>query len=267
MAYVINPDGTVTFIEVKEDRYGNLKPTGSYDLLEKTQKTGVGYSGYTPPMPRKKRKKGKRGSYYSNGAGNEVTTKPPTSKQAQSIVKNPRIITKQSIDQFFIKKKNRHLFVTAEEYYHAIGVLKGNLLAYFLQKNEKLKDYLHSLGYAPKTDQKQIKKNKSNKYNKGFSYHTPIVSGNALADIATFSIIRDSLSESDVVSVRPRTGGKPPKYGYARDYFGRVQKRDLLNEEKKNEFKQSQKQQSNYDYSNYDSEDDHDSYYDSGSYE
>lgn len=54
---------------------------------------------------------------------------------------------------------------------------------------------------------------------------------------------------------------KKPKYGYARDYFGRVQKRDLYDEDRENEFAQSQRAQSNYDYSLYDREDDHDGGY------
>lgn len=56
--------------------------------------------------------------------------------------------------------------------------------------------------------------------------------------------------------------GKKPKYGYARDYYGRVQSRDLYDEDRRNEFAQSQRAQSNYDYSLYDREDDHDGGYD-----
>lgn len=55
--------------------------------------------------------------------------------------------------------------------------------------------------------------------------------------------------------------GKKPKYGYARDYFGRVQTRDLYDEDRENEFAQSQRAESNYDYSLYDREDDHDGEY------
>lgn len=58
-----------------------------------------------------------------------------------------------------------------------------------------------------------------------------------------------------------------PKYGYARDRYGRAQERDSFNEEGRNEFGQAQRYQSNYDYSSYDAEDDHDSYYDTDGYE
>ena len=88
---------------------------------------------------------------------------------------------------------------------------------------------------------------------------------NTLEDIATFSKLKDSMAEGDVIY--KSTSKRHPQAGYARDYFGRVQNRDLLNEDKNNEFKQSQNHQYNYDYSNYDKEDDHDAYYDSGSFE
>lgn len=55
--------------------------------------------------------------------------------------------------------------------------------------------------------------------------------------------------------------GRKPKYGYARDYFGRVQKRDLFNEDRENEFEQAQEQNEFYDYSLFDDEDDHDGMY------
>ena len=85
MAYVVNPDGTVKFIEVKEGQYGNLKPTGNYDLLEKTKKSGVGYSGYTPPMPRKK---GKR----ANEAPISPTVQITKLHQSHQLANKPRAL-------------------------------------------------------------------------------------------------------------------------------------------------------------------------------
>lgn len=46
---------------------------------------------------------------------------------------------------------------------------------------------------------------------------------------------------------------RKPKYGYARDYFGRVQERDS--------YKEEVHPKPSYDYSSYDREDDHDNYY------
>lgn len=60
---------------------------------------------------------------------------------------------------------------------------------------------------------------------------------------------------------------KKPKYGYARDYFGRVVERDVFDEERGDENWSARKQQNNYDYSSFDSEDDHDSYYGEDSFD
>ena len=46
---------------------------------------------------------------------------------------------------------------------------------------------------------------------------------------------------------------RKPKYGYARDYWGRIQERDHYTEEPHNK--------PNYDYSDFDREDDHDNVY------
>ena len=271
MAYVVNPDGTVTFIEVKEDRFGNLKPTGSYDLLEQSNKSAVGYSSYTPPKPKKKRKKCKRNAYYANETNSEVTvSKQSTDKPVQSTVKNPRIITRQSIENFFKRKKEQRQLVTAEDVIRATSKLKGNLLYYFMQQYEQYKEYCLTMGWGQKTthsnkgkkDLNTPKKRVNKTSSKQYTHNTP---KNTLEDIATFSKLKDSMSDSDVIY--KSTSKRHPQAGYARDYFGRVQKRDLLNEDKNNEFKKSQNRQTNYDYSNYDKEDDHDSYYDSGSYE
>lgn len=54
---------------------------------------------------------------------------------------------------------------------------------------------------------------------------------------------------------------RQPKYGYARDRYGRIQERDHYNEDRHNEFKRAQNNQRNYDYSDYDSNDDHDGAY------
>lgn len=52
-----------------------------------------------------------------------------------------------------------------------------------------------------------------------------------------------------------------PKYGYARDIFGRVQEMDSYNENLRNDFHTAQSHQMDYDYSNYDENDDHDGTY------
>ena len=54
---------------------------------------------------------------------------------------------------------------------------------------------------------------------------------------------------------------RKPKYGYARDRYGRVQERDSYNEDRRNEFYTASNSQKNYDYSSYDADDDHDGAY------
>lgn len=60
---------------------------------------------------------------------------------------------------------------------------------------------------------------------------------------------------------------KKPKYGYARDYFGRIIERDVFDEDRGDENWSARTRQQNYDYSSFDPEDDHDSYYDEGSFD
>lgn len=60
---------------------------------------------------------------------------------------------------------------------------------------------------------------------------------------------------------------RKPKYGYARDYFGRVQERDIFDEERGGENWQAHRFQQSYDYSSFDEEDDNESYYGNDTYE
>lgn len=270
MAYAFNPDGTVTFIEEKIDSYGNIKPKGSPDMLDQSNKSAIGYSNHTSPKPKKKRNKGKKQSYYSNETNRKVVIKiSKTDISSQVPVEKTRIITRQSIENFFNRKKAQHQPVTSEELFKAKSKLRDNLLDFFMQQYEQHKEYCHTMGWeqkpiSPKKRKKKIdnpKKKVNKASSKHYNHNTP---KNTIENIATFSKLKDSLSDSDVIY--KSTSKRHPQAGYARDYFGRVQKRDLLNEDNKNEFKQSQNRQSYYDYSNYDKEDDHDSYYDSGSY-
>jgi hypothetical protein len=52
---------------------------------------------------------------------------------------------------------------------------------------------------------------------------------------------------------------RKPKYGYARDIFGRVQERDR--------YKEDSTEKLDYDYSSYDREDDHSNVYDNEMYD
>lgn len=261
MAYVnvINPDGTVSSLEVEADSYGNIKPKGSYNTLEHTLKSGKG------PKVRvsKSKKKNKATPPQSTANKNNLiestqpyqATAPTQSKEkpVNNIPPKAKIITRQSIDAFFLKKISRHKIVTNEEVIRASFSMKDHLFEYFMQKYKQHDAYCKIMGWKPKTTSKKTHQSNSNQNEK------------RLTNKATVSSLKDSMANND--TIYKTSGNRHPKYGYARDFFGRVQERDSLNEERENEFKQSQKNQSKYDYSNYDSEDDHDSFYDSGSYE
>lgn len=60
---------------------------------------------------------------------------------------------------------------------------------------------------------------------------------------------------------------KKPKYGYARDYFGRIVERDVFDEDRGDENWDARQLQAGYDYSSFDAEDDHDSYYGEDSFD
>ena len=267
MAYVINPDGTVDLVEVEWDSNGNLRPKRSPDDSQSSYKSkSLASSSY--PTPQKTKKKKVHSSPANVNVSKDVEANRTQKKQDAIERKKIRIITKQSIEKFFTKKKNLHQIVTHEDIMRASVVLKSSLLKYFMEKYEQYKEYCLNMGWgAKKTIIQKVKKKKKKKKNKIISpKNTNITSGNTIGDIVNLSTIKDSLADSDVKYTRSGKS-RPPKYGYARDYFGRVQERDSFNEEKRNEFKQAQKGQSRYDYSSYDSEDDHDSYYDSDGYE
>ena len=266
MAYVVNPDGTVESVEVEWDSNGNLRPRPKrdYDGLQSSYKSKSLASSYIPHSQRKKKKKVSSSTNMNSSI--DVVSNQTQNKQDSSKINKIRIITKQSIEKYFVRKKNLHQIVTHEDLMRASIVLKSSLLKFFMEKYEQYKDYCLSMGWGVKRTitQKVNKKKKKNFINTSKNNHTS--SGNTLGSIAKFSTMKDSLEGSDVIYARSGKS-RPPKYGYARDYFGRVQERDSYNEEKKNEFKQAQNSQSRYDYSSYDAEDDHDSYYDSKGYE
>ena len=269
MAYVINPDGTVDLIEVEYDSYGNMRPKRSYESSKPSFQSSAIKSSSTSSRKRKKIKKAT--SFPPQGNSTKVVeSTPPLKEQHATTKKTARIITKQSIEKFFIRKKNLRQRVTHEDLMRASIVLKSSLLKYFMQKYDEYKEYCLNMGWGPKivkTKKKKVKKSKKQKHSvvdvSRKDTHNP--TGKTIADIATFSALKDSLADSEVVY--NRRSSRTPVYSYARDRFGRVQERDSFNEEKRNEFKQAQKHQRNYDYSSYDAEDDHDSYYDSGSFD
>lgn len=261
MAIVINPDGTVSTIEVDHDAYGNIRPKMPQDLAEKPsgkhymsspQTKGVTY----PRMQKKKHKK------VASSASHEPQGKT-------------KVVTQQSIDRYFAYIKSHHQRITEKEYTQTLCLLQGEVRDYYKKR------YLeYKMEHSPKpastastkpTEGKKKKKNKQNKQQKKETQTKQFISrssGFTIAEIASFSSLKGALPGNDIINGRSIYGAsRQPKYGYARDRYGRVQERDSFNEDRKNEFKLAQSQHKNYDYSIYDAEDDHDSYYDSGVFE
>ena len=100
----------------------------------------------------------------------------------------------------------------------------------------------------------EIQKFKSCKKITGISNDSviPTATSKAPKNKIKTTVIKNSIDTGTQIS--HNTGGRKPKYGYARDYFGRIQERD--------HYIENRPTNSYHDNSNYDREDDHDSIYD-----
>ena len=269
MAIVINPDGTVSTIEVDHDAYGNIRPKMPQDIAEMPSEKPYMPSSNNKDFiyPRMQKKKHKK--VFSS-----------TSHESQgNTVKSTKVITKKSIDRYFAYIKSHRQRITDNEYTKTLCLLQGEVRDYYEQRYSEYKiehspQPASAISTKPAESNKKKKKNKQNKQNKQQKKETQAKqyisrsSGYTIAEIASFSSLKGALPGNDIINGRSIYGAsRQPKYGYVRDRYGRVQERDSFNEDRKNEFKLAQKQHQNYDYSSYDAEDDHDSYYDSGSFE
>ncbi len=257
MAYVINPDGTITTVEADYDRNGNLKPKINTELLNEQV---VKYNSNTAPEKR-------------TPIGKKSASIKKKSKVSRSLPhKRQQFISTAEIDMFFKDRIATNKRVSTDEYIRITDKLPKELRGYFVKK------YRQYLGYRsvivdvddprnrntfkkPK-NKKKAKKNKTPHVVKEVivkhSYH----SGFSLGEIATYSSLNKRTPDEDMVNGQSLKGAsRQPKYGYARDRFGRVQERDSFNEDLRNEFKNAQNHQKNYDYSSFDSDDDHDGAY------
>ena len=151
--------------------------------------------------------------------------------------KQKPFLSMESIDTYFKQRRLCNDVVPTAIYKYAERELAGDLWNYFLQCYNEHTEYRQSIG---KKKQK---------------------------DTMTSSALRGASLGSDVVFGKHSGSSRQPRFGYARDKYGRIQERDHLDEERRNEFRQAQRRQSGSDFSSYDPEDDHDSYYESGGYD
>lgn len=286
MAYVINPDGTITTVEADYDRNGNIKIKRGYSFEgESTAKSFSTSSSYGTPR-KKKKKSHKRKTVVlpvieetasvkvvaNTGSSNTQSVAPKKIVVSTSPKKKHRrirsyFITITEIDFYFKDKIASGHTISPDEYLRIRETLPEGLKKYFIAK---YLDYasgnrvVDNSSKILKTLKKQRKKNK-----KKATQESGVISncatkrtGFTLGEIATFSPMNKRTPDEGMVNGKPLYGAsRNPKYGYARDRFGRVQERDSFNEDLRNEFKNAQRHQKNYDYSSYDENDDNDGAY------
>lgn len=258
MAYVINPDGTISLIEVEYDSAGNIHPK-RISNIENSRSSGVkSKSSYALPKKKKKKKGNKVGNKAISIS--EVHEQKTNHKEVnQGPVHIPHFFTRQSIDNYFDKRKMELKPVPMKVYLYAKSILKYNLWDYFVKRYKEHNQYLSKLQVLVDEGIEHGKKREKNKVKDVKRIESK---KNTIGDIAKINSVSHHSTESNEVEANVIIRkGRTPQYGYARDRFGRIQERDSFNEDKRNEFYKSSKNQNNYDYSNFDAEDDHDSYY------
>ena len=258
MPFSINPDGTISFIAVEYDSAGRMKIKKKNNTFE-TPRTGINPYSANRINKRKKRKNKKStlesdNSTKSSNKQSDVSTdtrseritpqfEVPTALTAESKKKDRAgrkqkpFLSIESIDTYFKQRKLCNDEVPTAIYKYAERELSGDLWNYFLQCYHEHTEYCQNIGTKAQKD-------------------TP-----------SSSALRGASLSSDVVFGKSSGSSRQPRFGYARDIYGRIQERDHLDEERNNEFQQAQRRQSGYDYSGYDAADDHDSYYDSPGYD
>lgn len=277
MAIVINPDGTVSTVDVYYNRDGSIKGIKAPISTDKDY-TPKSSSSYTRPV---KKKKAKKRSYLSTptinpkkeNSSNVIVTPNPTTKQSTLIISSkkakkedkpikpimervaedpslePYFSSIVEIDKYITDKKNKEQTIALNEYLKIRQSLPGTLCDYFTSKCKAYFIYCKEMA-KKMMKTATIKKKKKNKIKKKSS------------NVVTFNSRRTQAIKTDIDNGSSFGGFiKKPKYAYARDRYGRVQERDSFNEEKKNEFYTAQNRQKNYDYSSYDANDDNDGAY------
>ena len=212
MAIVINPDGTVSTIEVDHDAYGNIRPKMPQDMAEKPSDTSYMSSAQTKNVtyPRMQKKKHKK-------------VAPSASNKSQGKTK---VVTRQSIDRYFAYIKSHHQRITEPEYRRTLCLLQGEVRDYYEQRYQEYKiehspKPVSAVSTKPIEGKKKKKKNKQNKQQKKETQAKQLISrssGFTIAEIASFSSLKGALPGNDIINGRSIYGAsRQPKYGYARD--------------------------------------------------
>jgi hypothetical protein len=256
MAYVINPDGTVTSIDASYDRNGNLRPKIDCKKLNEQ------VIRYNPNTAKDEKEKGMVHSTPKKKKKKPVVRVIPPKKRQQ-------FINDAEIEMFFKDRIASRKVITEEEFDRIKSSLPQGLREYFISRYNRYKYFMGMVEVPrkrntfkkPKTKKKA--KNKTPQVMKDVRIVSSPYTGYPQSEIATFGTLGKRTPEGDMVNGRSLKGAsRNPKNGYARDRYGRVQERDSYNEERDNEFNSATRHQNHYDYSSYDSNDDHDGAYD-----
>jgi len=293
MGLLINPDGTTTYIEEEVDESGALRPRKSYELYHEETiesvvsgvKEGPSRKNYIYNAPKKKPKK-KTPIHRTESQTTPKFSHDPSIGRVVDCRDNltysgyVNLGSELAIDVYFRNKKANRQVVPDMMLDVVSDKLGKKLFKYFRQRFYEYKNYCQQIGLiasANKTKQepqKSVKKKKKKQQQVWNETKVPSrneakgstkpTSGHSIGEIAKVVKSKDSINDSSEELTSLGFGkGRRAKYGYARDYFGRVLERDILDEDRRNEFAQQQKQQSRYDYSSYDENDDHDGAYSS----
>ena len=187
----------------------------------------------------------------------------------------PHFYSTDYIDLYFWEKVKNNQFIDYQLRKNILATLKGKLRFYFESRLEYFDWYWEASKSTKNLYRSQFEK-KAQKARKILWGNTAPIrrrekqkkdnhssSGRTIGDIAkVHSSSGKRTPENGYIYGRSVNGAsRQPKYGYARDRYGRIQERDHYNEDRHNEFKKAQNDQRNYDYSDYDVNDDHDGAY------
>ena len=265
MAIIINPDGTVSTIETTHDQYGNLRPKIDSGVMQEQE---IHYNKNTISETKEN-----KGYVYPTSSVSKRYKKKVNISRTIPPKKQKTFISTAEIDMFFKDRISSRKRITEDEYVKMLLSLPEALKDYFASR------YLRYKGYRPGMDEdfrarKTFKKPKNKKKKHKAPHEVQEVhaiptahsaqshSGHSLGEIARISSMHKRTPEGDMVNGKSLLGAsRKPKYGYARDRYGRVQERDSYNEDLHNEFRNAQNRQRNYDYSSYDANDDNDGAY------
>lgn len=284
---VINPDGTISEAQYSHNQDGSISKIWYSDELNRstsssnnffTRKTAErSYSTTSYSRTKKKRKKGKQqvAPTKVDAEGENVSTS--VKKDSTTTIQVPvtgSIATKSEIDSFLANKKKPKRIYPCDYGPIVNRITDIHLIDYFCRRCFELGIKIMSDKKKSQKTSKESKKQNSQKTKKAKNPAKTKGKSNEKVQEQkqTLNIKQHSnksiWSNAKMSDEAKTTMGKmitvasrKPKYGYARDRFGRVQKGDMFDEERTNEFRQAQNWQNHYDYSSYDANDDNDGAY------